>query len=355
MQTEALKLRFAINKIERLLSHNLALTDQALLDHVESKIREIEGRLGLTEIKLDHGKVDWATLIHAAAYRLPPFQPGEKEKGFRDALVAESFLQLVSDSPKTTKLCRVVMVTSDELLSTAIKNRITTLSNASVLPTIEELKGLINTLVSNVGEEFIAGLKPKADKLFFTTEDNKDTLYVKEKIGRRISEQFKEQLAARPEGTTFRSNGQWWISPPNFARKEQKRVFWASRIGIEAEAGSVISPDPIGKVSLSESLKSQSVTLEGRIPPAFSPAFSPAFPHAFEYNPLQFFSAESGITSINTSLKALMGTPEKKVTTHKGRDIYEVLWSTEVTMTRELKKAVVEEIKHIEIDWQSVS
>lgn len=82
MQTEALKLRPSINKIESLLGHNLALTDQTLLDHVRSKIEEKKNELGLMELPLDHGAVDWAKLIRAASYRLPPFQAGEKEKGF---------------------------------------------------------------------------------------------------------------------------------------------------------------------------------------------------------------------------------------------------------------------------------
>src|SRR6266851_254583 len=47
MQAEALKLRSAINKIERLLSHNLALTDSALLDQVKTKIEEKENALRL--------------------------------------------------------------------------------------------------------------------------------------------------------------------------------------------------------------------------------------------------------------------------------------------------------------------
>src|SRR5579864_8181134 len=154
MQTEALKLRPAINRIERLLGHNLALTDQALLDHVKGKIEQKKVELGLQELSLDHAAVDWPSLIRAAEYRMPPFQPGEKEKGFRDALVAESFLHLIEASPKTPEVCRVVLVTSDELLREAVNLRIASSSNASVLQTIEELKGLINTLVSNVGEDF---------------------------------------------------------------------------------------------------------------------------------------------------------------------------------------------------------
>jgi hypothetical protein len=366
MQTEALKLRFAINKIERLLSHNLALTDRVLLDHVESKIKETEEQLGLKEIKLDHANVDWAALIQAAAYRLPPFQPGEKEKGFRDALVAESFIQLVNDSPRSPKLCRLVIVTADGLLSAAINARITSLPNVSVIGTIEELKGLINTLISNVDEEFIVSLKPKAAKLFLTPNGDKDSLYVKENIGQRITDEFKQQLAARPEGTSFRSNGQWWISPPNFVRKEQKRVFWASRITIESESENVtVSPERIGTEYMTELLKQPSVPIQaGRLQMSPNPqglfaaesAFHPLVSAQPSYSPLSIWnypivSTQSDILKgLNFSFPA-----EKRVATHKGRDVYEVLWSTEVTMSRELRKAVIEGIKHIEIDWQPIS
>jgi PIN domain len=142
MQTEALKFRSAINKIERLLSLNLALTDQSLVDHVRTRIEEKERELGLQEIKLDHSLVDWPKLIQASAYRIAPFEVGEKEKGFRDALVAESFLQLHTASLKTPSLCRVVLVTSDGLLSQAVKERIADSPNASVLANLEELKVL---------------------------------------------------------------------------------------------------------------------------------------------------------------------------------------------------------------------
>jgi hypothetical protein len=172
METEALKLRHPINKIEKLLGHNLALTDKTLLDHVKTKIDEKEKELGLQEIKLDHASIDWASLIQAALYRKPPFQAGEKEKGFRDALVAESFVQLLAESPRTPKSCRVVLITSDSLLTEAVKERTAGYSNASVLAGVEELKGLINTLISNVSEDFIEQLKPKAAKFFFVSAEN---------------------------------------------------------------------------------------------------------------------------------------------------------------------------------------
>jgi len=40
--------------------------------------------------------------------------------------------------------------------------------------------------------------------------------------------------------------------------------------------------------------------------------------------------------------------------TIKGKDIYEILWSTEVTMTKELRKSVIEQIKHIELKFEPI-
>jgi hypothetical protein len=347
MQAEALKLRAAINRIERLLGHNLALTDQVLLDHVKTKIEEKEKDLGLQEIKLDHSLVDWPKLIDAAAYRKPPFQIGEKEKGFRDALVAESFLQLLATSPKTPSLCRVVLVTSDELLTQAVKARIADSPNASVLANVEELKGLINTIVSNVGEDFIVQIKPKAAKLFFVSSDDTETFIYKGNIQQRLREKFKSELEAIPQGTRFRKNGTWRIDDPNFSKKDGRRVFWTSRIEIELEAGTVTTEDgPKSSVHVSNLITASGAQLI--VPPKQGLSYS----------------ASEGYISVGNAMQSpylqdFYGTipaysSEKKVTTHKGRDIFEVLWSTEVTMSKDLKKPILEDITHVELMCQPI-
>jgi PIN domain len=341
MQAEALKLRPAINKIERLLNHNLALTDQLLESHVKTKIEEKEQQLGLQEIKLDHNLIDWSNIIYAAAYRKPPFEAGEKEKGFRDALVAESFLQLLAVSTKTPNLCRVVLITSDTLLAQAVKERIANLRNASVLSNLEELKGLINTIVSNVEEDFIAQIKPKAAKLFFVSSEEKETLIYKENIQQRLREKFKSELETKPQGTTFRENGTWRIDWPNFSRKDGRRVYWISRIEIELEAGTVTNDDRAEKGSYLSNLVS---SVGG------SALGSP--------QPLANYS---GLTNLNmAALSGFYGTTpmafasEKKVITHRGADIFEVQWSTEVTLSKNLKKPVIDDIVHVELSCQPI-
>lgn len=339
MQTEALKLRSSINRIERLLGHNLALTDSALLDHVRTKIDEKEKELGLEEIKLDHNAIDWPKLIHAAAYRNAPFEAGEKEKGFRDSLVAESFLQLLASSPKTPSICRVVLITSDTLLTQAVTERIIDSPNASVLANIEQLKGLINTIVSNVGEDFIAQIKPKAHKLFFLSSQEKEAIFYREKIKDQINEKFKAELEVKPQGTTFRENGTWYISPPNFSRKDGRRIHWTTRIEIEVKAGTVTKIEP-GAIPAAETkfpLADYAAAMNiATAPPPESTVYF--FDQAIRY-------------ALPTPVAPMFGT---RVISHEGRDIFEVLWSTEVTVAKDLKKVLVEEIRHIELNCQPV-
>lgn len=340
MQTHALNLRGSINKIEKLLSHSLLLTDQALVTHVKTKIDETKERLGLQELTLRHESVDWPALIHAAQYRLAPFQVGDKEKGFRDALLVESFLQLVADSPKTPAICRVVLVTSDVLTGEAVKSRIATSRNASVLTNIEELRGLINTIVSNAGEAFISQLQPKATRLFFVTAENQNTLYFKEKIAEKLTAKFRSRLDLLPEGTMFRKNLKWHIHRPNFSRKDGRRIFWTSRLETEVEAGTLNR----------EENKPETNFISALTVPSSGYSFMPS---------------ETALTKVATSyigasddlsryLTVYGGDTTKRVVTHKGRDVYEVLWSTEVTMTKELKKAKIEDIKHVALNCQPI-
>jgi hypothetical protein len=207
-------------------------------------VEERQKELGLLSLKLDYTTVDWQRVSMDAAYRRPPFQAGDTEKGFRDALVIESFIQLVNDSPKTPQACRLVLVTGDKLVAEAVGLRIVDSSNVSVLPSLEDLKGLINTLVSEVGEEFISALRPKAQRLFFIPKDE-STLYYKENIGKKLTEKFAAELRALPLGASNRKNGTWTINNPNFAKKVERRVHWISRVEIAMEASRTVSDESL--------------------------------------------------------------------------------------------------------------
>jgi hypothetical protein len=352
MQKRALELLPPIAKVERLLGHNLAINEQILVDSVEKVVSQRLEELGLLSLALDDNKVDWHRLALDAAYRRPPFKDGETEKGFRDRIIVESFLQLVDDSPKTPNICRIVLVSGDGLVAQTVKARIAGSTNCAVLTTLEELKGLINTLVSQVDEAFLALLKPKADKLFFIPKDE-STLYYKEHIREKLREKFATELAAPPPGATSRTNGTWGISAPNFVKKTGRRIQWTSRIAVEAEASKTVSHSPAIE---SSSLQIAPTVNRLKYYTGISDLLASQGPPEVLTigRPIQLSTlANTEGLNLENSLMAIG--PSSSVTTHKGVDVYEVLWSTDVTTSRELRRPSIDEIRHGEPTWEQVA
>jgi hypothetical protein len=224
-----LKLVPSINKLEKLLGHNLGINEHILEERVRHAVDTQMSELRLNLAKVDVSKVDWDKMILNSVYRRPPFDPGESEKGFRDALVIESLLRLIEQSPVTPTVCRVVLVSEDKLLSVAAQAASTSFSNVRILNTLEELRGLISTLVSAVDEKFVEEMHSKAQPYFFVKED-KTTLFYKDELRSKIKEKFSSELAAKPDGVTEIESDTWYIGNPRFVKKNGQRVFWASRI-----------------------------------------------------------------------------------------------------------------------------
>jgi hypothetical protein len=353
MQRRALELLPAVARVERLLGHNLAITEQILIDSVEKAVSQRQQELGLVSVTLDFNKIDWHRVALDAVYRRPPFKEGETEKGFRDSLIVECFLQLVADSPRTPKVCRIVLVSGDRLVAQAVEARTTESTNTAVFSTLEELKGLINTLVSQVDELFLASLKPKAQKLFFVPKEE-STLYYKEHIRDKLKEKFAAELAAPPQGATTRTNGTWHISPPNFVKKTGRRIQWASRIEVEAEAGKSATQPAAIELSSLRAAPSVNISSDYSL-----------------FKPVAGWSGHSGTVVIggpgSTTMAGVTGegtqwanylepfTAFTTITTHKGVDVYEVLWSADVTTDRELRRPSIDEIRHSEPRWEQVT
>jgi hypothetical protein len=62
---------------------------------------------GLVELGVDESKIDLKNLILRSVTRQAPFDPGEKEKGFRDAIILETFYQKVENLPTSSQVCRI--------------------------------------------------------------------------------------------------------------------------------------------------------------------------------------------------------------------------------------------------------
>jgi hypothetical protein len=352
MLRRALDLLPSIEKLELLLGHKLNITAENLKHRVSETIKAQIDSLGISVQPLEIDRVDWASLIQAAAFRKPPFEAGEKEKGFRDSIVIETFLQLVAASPVTPKVCLVGMVTGDKLIAETVRDRTPQASNVRVLETLEGLTGLINTLVADVDEEFVNRLIPKALKLFFLPKE-KGTLFYSQKLSDKLEEQFKAELAALPTGATSRTNSTWSISAPRFVRKERQRVFWTSRITVEATAFASV---PLSKVESPPS--SWPVTLSAREWPSRRiveslPSPWAGTPSARELPSRTIWEAiPSGppiAIDYATWVSSGLSVENKEIA--KGKTILEVDWSVSVSTSMSLSAPRIERLRFVETVW----
>jgi PIN domain len=100
MPDKAYEMLPTIQRLERLLGHNLNITKEILDARVKEVVDHQVQQYHINVRTLDPAGVDWPRVMLDAAYRKPPFQSGEKEKGFRDALILETFMQIVGSSQR---------------------------------------------------------------------------------------------------------------------------------------------------------------------------------------------------------------------------------------------------------------
>ncbi len=353
MQRKALEMLPTIARLEKLLGHNLAYTNEILLERVEKAVTNGHEDLGLLMLALDQATVDWKRVALDSVYRRPPFKDGETEKGFRDCLVLESFLQLVNGSPKTPKVCRIVLVTGDKLVLEAAQTRTSGAINTSVVSNLDELKGLINTLVSQVDETFLSLLRPKAARLFFLPKDE-STLFYKEGIREQLEAKFGTELSSPPSGVTNRTNGTWRISSPNFERKSGRRVHWASRIEIEAEASRTTAQLPSSGSLFQSNLEGNTVSIRSMGVQPTGILGMNSITGAGIGNLIDLSQLGKESAKIEWQNLGYAGSPVTTVT-FKGLDIYEVLWGADVTTSRELRRASIDDIKYVGVTWEQTA
>ena len=340
MVRKGLELLPNIQKLEQLLGHQLNITAEIIESRINDVIQKQLSQFGLKVAQLTTNEVDWSTIIHNAAFRKTPFDPGEREKGFRDAVLAETFLQIIANSPSTPRICRIALVTGDGLLGSAVADRTTTATNVRIIKSLDELKSLINTLVSTVSEEVVARIKENATAYFFVPKEE-TTLYYTEKVRTQIGEKFKKELDEIPKGADRRENGTWYISPPGFLKKEGQRVTWVSALEVEAKAykrerqadiwgGGLVPPADV----LPSGLFTSSILLSGQS----------AQPRSQGINPEDFKDFKLSEILVGAG-------PEKLIA--QGRTHFEVTWSHLVSTNQKFRSPRIDDIRFIKTAWEA--
>lgn len=351
MQSKASRLLPPIEKLESILGYKLNITEEAVRQRVNYAIESEIGSLGLNQLDLDTEIVDWKRLILDACYREKPFAVGEKERGFRDALIAETFMQLVKKSPKSRNTCRIVLVAGDEGLRNAVQERNQN-KNVHILTSIEELKGLINTLAAEVTEQFVNSISERASNYFFDAEQ-KEGLYYKERIRNQISRKFRRVLEEIPQGADERINTGWFIKVPRFVKKERQKVSWATRITVHAEAykSPVVfryawpySAGEVGTLPDIASISPAGEVFVGEIkgtPPNEEPWWT---------IPPSIISNIGAANPSNIVYTGPITQPNKELVS-KGESVFDVDWSVVLTAGRNFKFPKIVSINYIMTNW----
>jgi hypothetical protein len=334
MRKRGVALLPAITKLERVLGNPLNITADLVARRIAELVESQASQHGLTLAKLDVEKVDWSALIRSAVERLPPFDPGDTEKGFRDAVVLETLAQIVADAPATPQVCRVAFVAPDGLLSEAAKSRFSGVANVRVFRTIDELRELINTLVSQVSEEFVAKWRLKAEKLFYT-KGEKRSLYYTGEIPERIQAEFSAKVRETPPGATRRVEDGIALDNTQFVKKDGQTIHWSTRVSmkfktfIERQPSRILTEIDVNK------------PLSGVIP-----ADAGAMP---TYKTIDFDVPPGTLSGITYSFVDPQGIIASNVTSQPGptgRTGFDVYWSTRLTTAPSLRDAKVDRIEY---------
>jgi hypothetical protein len=345
MEKASLVLLPSIRKIERIIGLNLNITEDIVKQRVKETVDKQLTETNLQVLSLDTSKVDWNSMLMNSVYRLPPFDAGEKEKGFRDALISEEFLQLVATSPVTPKLCLIALVVGDGLMADFVKSQTKEAKNVRILPTIEDLKGLINTLVAAVSEEFVAGIQLQALRYFFI-KDDEETLYYKENVREKLRAAFASELAEIPTGAEARSVVNWLIHSPQFVKKDGRRVFWATRISVNSEAF-VYEPlaEPQREVGTAPPLSGLSGLMVGKSTPSLGK------PMTLAEAALGYVPPSTAASAVANWLSGFTPEPRQKRVVLLGKSTFEITWSILVSTRKIFSSPRIDEIKFIETTW----
>lgn len=193
------------------------------------------------------GKIAWEKLIQKAVWREPPFSYDPKdpknEKGFRDAIILETFQDIVATDTRTVNM---VFISNDGLLRKAVETMCKSDSRCSIYQSVDDFTSYLRLTKEKLTDQFIKSLVSKAAKKFFTKSDP-TCIFYKDNIKERVRSENKEKFD-NPEAVATLSltsliqsassmpswegpDGKWWIYQAQFEKLVgEKQYYWKSPI-----------------------------------------------------------------------------------------------------------------------------
>lgn len=228
MRNEFRNVSTHIAKAESLFGQQWGVTQDAVEQRIAARINDELAALRIDVVPCEAGRVDWNDMMRRACFREPPFERGQTEKGFRDAVVCETFIQLASDLIGSDT---AVLVSNDQLVRRHIESRGIAGNRARVVDDLDALHNEIQLRVENVDENTQAEIERLAQLRFYpwNTPGDTNSLWSRERIYERIWTEHGERLRQVPTGTVHVLIGQE-LSNARLVSKEGNRVHLESSL-----------------------------------------------------------------------------------------------------------------------------
>jgi hypothetical protein len=316
-----------VNKVERLLGASFNVTEEKLDARIEDIISGQLREYGIEIIELDSANVKWQELIKQAVFRTHPFQKGDTEKGFRDAIVLESFCQLhqrLQLSPPN----RIVLVSRDALLCEAATKRLEGRHEVSIVDTVNEVGTILSAAMAHLDQAKAERIVERAHERFlrkFSLSDLTGT----------IMEKYKAVLDVGPPdgGVVTVLIGLAKVNKSNLLDKTDSKLTFSTPITIPAEASRRFPPVTLPLEANTVSNAIISSFGDGLWASTFSfPAANPGVAYLI---PSERISMESNVTR----------------TVKLGWHTFNVIWSTTLASDETIGDPHIERIDHDPPVW----
>lgn len=331
----------AYQKIAKLLSAERDNMAKTLESKIDEAIKRQISELGLEIQTISANEMNLQQLIDDSVARKPPFEEGDTEKGFRDAIVLETFFQAHSNSQSSRHDQLFIFVTADGRQYDAAQSRASSVNNVQIVKSLADLRTTVNVIMGRESEKFIEQIQEHAMRYFLTPNDI-NSVFHKERVAERIKQKYPREFEAILPGMFRRVNEPTWnIGPPSFQKREGKRFVWVSQITIKARG-------------YQYTIKPTYYPPSGSTVTGFSP------PTGLRYSAPTAYSVpepRQPPVPLGTGYSAPVGgsrllpPSDSDIYAIDGETTFEVIWSVEISDNEEFSSPKIEDIRNLGTVW----
>ena len=216
-------------QLRKALNLTIDLSEAGIKRDVMARIESEIQKHGLQVLKPALDRIAWESVVQDAAERNAPFSSGKDEKGFRDRVIGETFLQAITE-PSPDR--RFVLITNDGGLGDWVRARIAGRTGVLVLADFEQLLAFLTALATQQDEAGAISLQVAAAERFYKPDDPK-SLFDEWNLSRELGTRSPPELLIAPPGTNRRQE-EFSIASPEYIKHERhNRIHWLSRVTVE--------------------------------------------------------------------------------------------------------------------------